>query len=181
MLIPPPPPPQQQQQPVVSVDQSVKAMRIILLALTMGVVSFGGIAIFRIGGEPKGEPLLVWMGLAMGAGAFVVRQVLRVVMPTGIRRGITSTQNAEQSVDRSSNEPRLISGYQTLFIVSAALLEGACFFNLICYMVEHQWPSLALVGVALVINLSTFPSKDGVETWIQQQFELIDLERNQVN
>lgn len=169
-----------QQRPV-SVDQSVMAMRIILLALTMGVVSFAAISLFMGGRGAKGEPLLVWMGLAMGAGALVVRQVLRGVMPAGIRRGIVSTQNVELKVDRNSIEPRLISGYQTRFIVSAALIEGACFFNLICYMVEHQWPSLAYVGFGLVINLSTFPSKDGVETWIQQQFELIDLERNQVN
>jgi len=81
----------------------------------------------------------------------------------------------------TASPDRLISVYQTIFIVSAALLEGACFFNLICYMVEGQWASLAFVGFCLLVNLSTFPSKDGVETWIQQQLELIDLERQQVN
>jgi len=160
-------------QPIPTVEQVVRSMRIILFALCMGVVSFGGVVLF-VGGShpPKAAPLIVWFGLGMGASVVVVRQVLRLVIPAGARKGI---------VAGTASPDRLISVYQTIFIVSAALLEGACFFNLICYMVEGQWASLAFVGFCLLVNLSTFPSKDGVETWIQQQLELIDLERQQVN
>jgi len=158
-----------------SVDQTVLGMRIVLFALTMGVLVFGAIAILTAS-EPKDGPFMAWIGLGMGVGPVILRQILRVVIPAGLRRGIVSTDS-----DSEQCRSRLLSGYQSVFVISAALLEGGCFFNLVCYMVEKQWPSLAYVGVCLVINLSTFPSKDGVETWIQQQLELIDLERNQVN
>lgn len=132
-------------QPIPTVEQAVRGMRIILFALCIGVVSFGGVVLF-VGGSnpPKAAPLLVWLGIGMGASVVVARQVLRLVMPAGARKGI---------VAGTASADRLVSVYQTIFIVSAALLEGACLFNLICYMVEGQWPSLAFVVFCLLVNL----------------------------
>lgn len=163
-------------------DQSLRAMRIIVFALCMGVMSFGAVVVFlRMDGEKQPvEVMMAWVGLMFGATVLVARQVVRTAMASGARKAIIQGRPEVMTIPGPKTEAdRLLRVYQARLIVSGALPEGAAFFNLICYMIEGQWWSLAFAGACLAMVASSFPSKDGIETWIRQQQELIDLERGQ--
>ena len=162
-------------------DQRIKAMRIIIAALCFGVVFFGAVAILGSqAGQPSANPLICWIGLGGAVVSLLARQFMRSFLETTNRKAIASGDVvASRSKEPTNVADTLLGVYQVRLIISAALLEGACFFNLIAYMIDMQWWSLAIAGVFLAINLSTIPTKDGVESWIQQQLELIDFDRNQ--
>ncbi len=162
------------------VGQNLRVMRIILIALCLGVLSFATVVlVVSRGAAPDAKPLMAWIGLAFAVAAFLGRQFMRSFLEVVNRKGMLEKEKAGAAT--KSPEAFLWNIYQTRLIIGAALLEGACFFNLVCYMVEGQWWNLAVVGVFLAINASTYPTKDGVETWIQQQLELLELDRNQAN
>lgn len=165
---------------VPNLGQHLRVMRIILVALCLGVVFFGAVVLVASqNAKPAVRPVMAWLGLGLGVSALLARQFMRSFLETVNRKGLIEKTKAGVSGEETSN--LLIKVYVSRLIIGAALLEGACFFNLICYMIEQQWWNLAVVGVFLAINASTFPTKDGVETWIQQQLELLELDRNQAN
>lgn len=164
-------------------DSMLRVMRILIFALCMGLVFFGGIALVVAKAPTDAAvPMLAWIGIVFGASACIARQVIRSALNSAARK----TAIGNKPIRIGTLEPktigdRLLIGYQTRMIVSAALLEGAGFFNLVCFITEDHWISFAVASVCLAINLSTFPSQDGVEAWIQEQLDLINLERQQVN
>ena len=86
-------------------------------------------------------------------------------------------QAARQVSEEATLEEKFLLTYQSRLIVRAALLEGAAFFNLIAFIINHEWWSFAIAAVFAAINLSTFPSRDGLLSWIDQQIELLALEQ----
>ena len=53
-----------------------------------------------------------------------------------------------------------------------ALLDGAALFNLIAYIIDGQWFSLATAGFLLLLMGMMFPTVREFESWAE------DIERN---
>lgn len=167
-------------------DQAVKVMRLIIVALTMGVVMFGVITLFLQVADRGGRPILIaWIAAGFAVVNLLMRQVMGTVLSASARKQIAAgtwqppQKNSVRVPENATHADRLLMSFQTRLIVRAALLEGAAFFNLIAFMIERQTWSFGIAGALAAINLSTFPSRDSVLYWIRQQLELMELERNQ--
>jgi len=57
-------------------------------------------------------------------------------------------------------------------IVQLAGLEGACFMNLVAYIVGGQWWSYVPVGICVAMMLMWFPS----QTELKHQFESLEFQ-----
>lgn len=169
-------------------DQKVHVMQIIVGALMAGVVSFAAVAIVMGNGKQGGGNSLISL---VAAGFALVMLATRVVIGPVIinanrRRIANGTWQAPRAEDGSTLFPsdatdadRLLAVFQLVTIVQCALPEGAAFFNLVAYIVDHQMWSLAIVGVLMLWMSSSFPTRDSVANWIGRQLELIELERGQ--
>lgn len=144
----------------------IQVAQIIWSALIMGVLTFLGVTLMTPGVPQK--PLIAFMGL----GGAIGMAVLRFIVPGVLVR--TQTKNLK-AVDASELEVRLSELYQTKLIIGMALLEGAAFFNLVSYMAERQWWTLAVVGGLLLLMVSMFPSVTRFEAWAE------DIKRNLQN
>jgi len=165
-------------------ENHLRGMRIIVVALAMGVVMFSLIALLISGeAKPDGQPVVAYMGLFFAAVMFVTREVVSKFIVASARKKIASggSQSAQQVTRQISEEATLeekfLFTYRVRLIVRAALLEGAAFFNLIAFIIQHEWWSFAIAAVFAAIILSTFPSRNGLLNWIDQQIELLALEQ----
>lgn len=168
-------------------EMSVRGMQIVVAALVMGVVMFAAITVFiSRDAKPDEQPVVAFMGLAFAAIVLVAREIVSKVTVTSARRKIAngSWQPRQQTVrpvpKDLTPEEKLLFTYQSRLIVKAALLEGVAFFNLIAFVIHQQWWSFAIAAVFAAINLSTFPTRDGLLSWIDEQIELLALEE-QIN
>ncbi len=59
--------------------------------------------------------------------------------------------------------------YTTGTVVSAAILEAGVFLNLVVYMLERSPMSLAMAGLLWAALLLKFPTRGGVERWLEQE------------
>jgi hypothetical protein len=67
-----------------------------------------------------------------------------------------------------------VNGYQSALIIRSALLEGAAFFCLVAYMLEHNALSLAGAGMMLLFMLFGFPTRSKVEEAIETERTTIE-------
>lgn len=54
-------------------------------------------------------------------------------------------------------------------IVEYALLEGACFMNIVAYILERNWWSLGIAGVFVLFMLSNFPTETRFKHYAETQ------------
>jgi hypothetical protein len=141
-----------------AITQVLLVSRIILGGLASGVI-FAVVAFISVRqNQPPGEPFLA--NYAAGcAGLFLL---LRLAV-LGI---ITRRRNASPRDLRT-----LLRLYQTRLIVGLAILEGAALFNAVAYLIAGQWWSLAVVGVLLALMLTSFPTRMGIEQWLDDGTE----------
>jgi hypothetical protein len=149
----------------------VRVMQIILAALVMGMVFFLLVACLA-GGMGNGfgpPPMLTTMALGMAAIMVVARMVvLPMVTSIGRRkiagsipetsRGASSRAAADDTTGRIVWQ--LVALYQTRLIVGAAMLEGAVFFLLVTFLVEHSLWSLGTAIVLILAVAAHFPTQE---------------------
>jgi len=140
-------------------EKWIRSAQIIWGALLMGVVMFIGVTLMVARSTDSGPIPLIAVVFACGAIA------VRFVVPPMIVRAAV---NKFPVVDDTTNE-RLFPIYQTRLIVGMALLEGACFFNLIAYIVGGQWWTWIAVGTLLVLMALMFPSLPQFYSWAEDQ------------
>ena len=164
----------------------VRTMQIIVVALTMGLLSFLAIVCLLPSGGARGDfgvmPLLTCIGLGFAATLIVVRWIVLQIMTAGARRQILRGPSDTGRGKSSSELPdraagQLIAFYQTRMIVSAALLEGPAFFLLTAHMVERSPWSLAAAIVMILGVVAHFPTRERVAGWVEQQMSLLREER----
>lgn len=151
--------PEQRQQLVPQVRQ----MQIVVGTMAMGVFLFAMMVLLLDDGEEAVEPSIVsWVAIVFG----LVGGVLGVLIPRLV-------------ADRAMHPTP--ATYLTKVIVACALFEGAAFFSLVAYMLEHQYYSLFMAVLLLGGILLQFPTVAGVAEWIEHrerlQRELKGLER----
>jgi hypothetical protein len=166
-------------------------MQIIVFALVMGIVSFLGVVVFiRHGPNPPNAanntgPMLTYLGIGFAALMLVLHFVLPLLFVSNVRRLIVKgawnpagrgDPVSAEHLSRMSDADKLCSLfplYQSQLIVSAAVLEGAAFFNLIAYLLEGDVVSLVVVGLLLAVMLVRFPTNNRAERFLSEQLELL--------
>ena len=172
-------------------SQRLQIMQFIVIALAMGLIAFLGSIGFALA-QPlplqalrAGTPIVTYVGCGMAAYVVLARGILLRFLTTKTRRAIvrgTFDDGLQQASQRAffaehGDAARLLSFFQTRMIVGAALLEGAGFFLLIAYLIEHSPWSLAGAVVMIVGIVLHFPTRGRVESWLEQQLRLLEEER----
>ena len=152
--------------------QMILVMQIIAGALMSGVTVFGIIVLVLTTGRESHGTTIAY--IAAGFGFLMV--VLRFVVPATVAKSkIEGLARAEDRPDASETAARrsLLAVYQTQMIIGFAMLEGAGFFNLVAYVIEVQVLSLVVTAVLLAMMSMTFPARDRVEYWVENQLQAL--------
>jgi hypothetical protein len=152
-------------------DARVRVMRIIIAALCVGILSILALLAWLRTQQPQPAPevpLLSWIGAGFAGFAMIGSMLVPALVVRASRRQLIKETAAPGA---AVADLRWWVLYQTRMIVGAALLEGAAMYQAIAFFLEGQvWvPPLAIVlflGVAM-----RFPTRDGVEQWIETQAE----------
>ena len=132
-------------------------LTIIVCALVMGCLLFGGFVVFQ---GALNQPAQKMQLSLMAAGMAVTNTIMAFVIPPIIVKAIT--RNSE------GNRPTYLQAYLVKTIVAVALLEGATFFVLFTVMTEHHWWSLAIVALLVGFMLIHIPSRMRIEQWLDE-------------
>lgn len=153
--------------------QTVLTTQIIALALMMGIVFFGVVALFIGMNKQPGDP-----AIAIIAAVFALfATVAAMFVPSRVAAGRTAQQAIGNIQSAETRErARLAVIYQTRMIITFALLEGAALFNLIAYIIAVQWWSFAIACGLLVMMALSFPTRQRIDGWIRLQLELAEFE-----
>ena len=139
----------------------ILTLRIIVIALALGVVVFAGVAIVLNLDKPVAFGAnLDTLGLAMlGFGA--LQAVLGLVLPPVIFRSAPAQQAALAQYAKHGPQTLRILGVQqriiTSTIIGCAMFEGGAFANLVAYLTSQSVANLAAAGVLLLGILAWFP------------------------
>jgi hypothetical protein len=160
--------------PTSTLPQRLLVMRIIHAALCMGVVTATAVlAVLRQSSNqpPPPAPVISWFGIGFAAVAIVLSFVMpRIVVSNWLRQWVATHGPETTGAD---DEAPLWTTYQASLIVGMALLEGAALFQAIAYLSEGQPISLGTVAILLLIMLTRWPTRTGIENWISAQREQI--------
>jgi len=119
------------------------------------------------GGDVASQPILTYLALVVAAGMVVVRILLPAL--SLLRPGERSSRNRRRasSPQQPDNDAgKLAQVFVVRTIISAAILEGAAFFLLIAYLVEHSPLSVAfavVLIVALALHIPTTAKSRGLD------------------
>lgn len=167
-------------------ERSLRTLRIIIAALAVGAAGVLGIlAYLRHAGPAKpvpAVPMITYVAIPFGLSALAAYAFLPNALAAAARRRIARGTWQPAPGHAALSQPlgdgeKLLMVYQTRQIMSAALLEGVAFFLATAYFVEGVPWSLA-AAVALVGALAAhFPTRSGVERWVEGQLDLLRRDR----
>ncbi len=159
-------------------------MQIILFGLLSGSLMFAAIVVFLVKGSEAvpeaaagGAHPITTAALIAGLVALVAQNIATtLIRERSQSQAATLPKDDEAFVPPTANQgggaanqlSALVSGYQVALIGSAAVLEGATFFNLIAYLLEQVPWSLAMAGLLWVAMAVKFPSAGRVAGWIER-------------
>lgn len=144
-----------------AIDPALLTCRIIAGALVFGVVSFAAVAIvLRLGDPPAAAMLISLIAVGFAAVMAVARQIVLSLFSGGT------------GASEGGGTSGALALYQTRMIIGLALLEGAAFFNLVAYLVEGHWWSLAVTAGLVALMLSAFPTRGRLTQWVADREQL---------
>lgn len=142
-----------------AITQAALICKIIASALIGGVLAFAAVAIVIRRGQPAEGTLISFIGAGGAAAMVVARQVVLGLMSTASAKAGTSHAGA-------------IGLYVTRLIIGYAVLEGAAFFNLIAYLLEGNWWSLAIAAALVALMLAAYPTRARIRQWVEDREQL---------
>lgn len=161
-------------------DGRVRTMQIIVGANFLGAALFLGYASWQRAQveKPPADPawlsypnLILGVALLMAVAYYFVSDMVAA----GQRRRIALA--AASGTGMSDILGMWYSAYQLTLIVGAALLEGAAVLLIFTYFQEGYWVNrMAAIGF-MVILITLFPTRPGVERWIGEQQERLKKEQ----
>lgn len=161
-----------------SLAQRIRIMQIIVAAMAMGIVSFMGIALFiRLAQQQPGPglPHITYIAL----GYFPIALLLQAILPNMMSRRPQTPERLDELARNSDAAHRgagsLCVRYQTMLIISLAIIEGAAFLALIAYIIDGNMLTLFVAAILLGVMLAKFPSAARVERWIDEQRDAMRL------
>ncbi|HXG10135.1 MAG TPA: hypothetical protein VNK04_10130 [Gemmataceae bacterium] len=157
--------------PTNDLDARIRVMQIILGAIVLGAVAFLVVAVVVRwqSDQPAPEsPIISYIALGTALVIAVAYYFVTDALQASQRRG-------------ANTRIAWCNAYQTTMIAGAAMLEGAVFFLLIAYLLEgnlkDNWtPLVAALGFIVVI-VTLFPTRSGLERWIAEQQEKLKQEQ----
>jgi hypothetical protein len=150
--------------------QSTRIMQVIGGSLIAGILLFLVVAYGTAKPNPDASDTI---SLAAAAAGFLSVGVSFVVSKLLADQSIAARSRVDDQALSSHRQEGdvgpvafLAGVYQTSFIVGAAVLEGAAFFNLVTYFTGGQLYSIA-VAVMLAVGIALrIPTRRRVETWV---------------
>lgn len=147
-------------------------LQIIHLALLLGVAVFGVVVlVLPASDRAPGNLMFSYVAVASAAGSLVMSGVVSAMMARGLVQQKLSATPVGKKRRLGEFLVPLCEVYTTRNIVRMAILEGAAFFCLVAYQIEHQWWTVAVAAVLWLWMLVSFPTLGRVEQWCREQFE----------
>jgi uncharacterized membrane protein YqjE len=166
----------------------IRVTQIIVGALGFGCLSLLIIVLFvaHDPNKPTGQLIVSYFALLMAAINVCVWAVSPFIIVSQGRKNIQQklSSNAKQPGENytgdkmeieNSKAQMLIGLLQTKIIVSCAILEGAVFFLLIAYMIEHFTLCMSAAVVLLFLLVAQMPTSGRATYWVEDQLKLVDL------
>jgi hypothetical protein len=143
-----------------SVDETVRAMRIVVGGLIGGLASFGALAAVLGPLSPSFDPNLGrWMlvgivlfGLGSATAYFTFRRSLMAKLAT---RAVELRQQSDPSV-------LILADYRGFTVVAGGLIDGPGFFAAITYLQTGNPLALGALGIALALLVAHLPSAGAI-------------------
>lgn len=141
----------------VSLDQQLKTLGILVLAMMMGMLVFAGVSFFlhnsgRLEAKADMQVLLIpFFGLL--AAEAVAMVVLRNVL-TGIAKKLHAKAETEER-----REHVIRGSFATMTILFPAMIEGLALFGIVIHLLTGLHWMLAVAPVAAVAMLAFFPTR----------------------
>lgn len=153
----------------------LRTSQLIVGALAAGVAFFGAITfVLGEGLQPLDVGKLISLIMAgISVTVVPVRFLLpAVVAQTSIRQIAQGTWvpkgRLAGAASLESDDEKLAAVFLQKTIIAGAVLEGAAFANLVAFMLEGQIYSLGLGLLLLLGILMGFPTRGGMEHWIER-------------
>ncbi len=151
-------------------SQSLLIMQIIGGALVTGVLGFGFVAFGSATPDENAAETIslaaAVAGLLAIATSFVASRVVADQAIAARARVDGDAMSSERQEGDVGPVAFLAGVYQTSFIVGAAILEGAAFFNLVVYFTGGQIYSIAVAGMLCVGIILLIPTRSRLERWV---------------
>jgi hypothetical protein len=146
---------------------AVLVMQIINGALVMGVVVFLAFVILTTQNQQPQPP----RGTYYALGFLTIGIIISLAIRMPINRHLLKQASQEKVFDPYSDKVffALAPIYQTERIIKLAIIEGGAFYNIVTYMQEGVWWSLAAAGLALALMLVGFPTRATINAWIERR------------
>jgi hypothetical protein len=158
--------------------KNLRPMQIIVAAFAAGVLAFMGVMPFfpAGGGEdgPANSAVMQYIGLGLTIAAVLAWVIVPSFVAARLRQAIadgkpfTNRPTVPAPPEIGDVRP-VVEMYQTRLLLSAAILEGAAFFNLVIYMCERQPLNLALAGALVFILLTQMPTLGRWQSWTESE------------
>lgn len=146
----------------------VMTLRIIVIALALGVLSFALFAVFQNAARPLNIGANInYLFLGLAAPTFLAGFIVPRLLPKG--GAFQPSTAAIKGSDETAVVQAVFTPIQTATIVGCALFEGAAFANLIAYLMNAELVHLAIGGLALFCILAHFPLMGRLEQQIEEQ------------
>lgn len=138
-------------------------LRVILLAMVAVVVGMLVVILFVV--RPGSDPGIVRAIHVAFAGLVVAElvawTVVRRTLIAKLRQGVAAG-GAEEA------EPRLVSGFFTLNLIGAAMIEGASMFAAASHMISGSRPALGAAAGGIVLLLARLPTRNGYRAFVER-------------
>lgn len=152
----------------------VRVMQIIVGALAIGIVNFEFVALWIVmsGEDPAvNPPRMTYAAIGAAVIAFFASALLPMFLAGPMKRQIATAQAVTGA---KPDLRRYVGVYQTLLIIRCAILEGAAFFCLVGFMVEHHIAGPIAATLLLLAILVQFPTLSRLESWIETELVAAD-------
>ena len=155
---------------------TVLTLRIITLALAMGVLGFLAITVFALRAKQPfaADPLnlrgmLTLMALVYAAAALIGHKVIRdAVVTKQIAALARGERPGEVAAGTGGETAALVDVYRTSRILGMAILEGAAFFAAVAYFIEGSAACLGAAMGLIGLILLGFPTRSAFEDWLDR-------------
>ena len=169
-------------------DARLRALQIIRAALIAGVVVFAGVVLFSPANNPgpppeRQGPLVTYVALGVFVAALLAWAIVpNLIAGRAVAKNAAGTWTAQSGPGAppaafATDGGKLLVVYQNRSIIAAALLDGPAFLAGVAYMTERQAAALGVTAGAVLLMLITFPTRGGVQAWLERQQQTIDTTR----
>jgi hypothetical protein len=156
------------------IEQYLRTLRIVNVALVMGVLPFVGIDIFMWaqGQVPvnRGMEMVSYMAAGTAVLVLIVHFVVMAALATAAQMKLRDAL--------AVSTRQLMELYGGRMIIGSALLEGKAFFFLVAFMTDGKpWALAGGLAFAALIAVLHFPTLQRVEAWIATMREALERGR----